>query len=74
MVVITGGSDGIGAAIVRLLAERGIKVAVLDIQPLQYKGEHDLRTLPELHPAFPTIHLSKTKWLYIHVILTHAPL
>ena len=52
VVVITGGSDGIGAAIVRLLAERGIKVAVLDIQPLQYKGEYDLKSITGNLPCF----------------------
>jgi 3-oxoacyl-ACP reductase-like protein len=39
IVVVTGGSDGIGAIVVKLLAERGIKVAVLDVQPLKYEGE-----------------------------------
>lgn len=38
LVVVTGGSDGIGKAIVLLLAERDIRVAVLDIQPLTYEG------------------------------------
>ncbi|KAL9093506.1 MAG: hypothetical protein Q9165_003901 [Trypethelium subeluteriae] len=37
IVVVTGGSDGIGKIIVQLLAERGIKVAVLDIQPPTYE-------------------------------------
>ncbi|KAK8152483.1 hypothetical protein BKA80DRAFT_285922 [Phyllosticta citrichinensis] len=36
IVVVTGGSDGIGKHIVLFLAERGIKVAVLDIQPMTY--------------------------------------
>lgn len=39
IVVVTGGSDGIGAIVVKLLAEKGIKVAVLDVQPLTYEGE-----------------------------------
>jgi all-trans-retinol dehydrogenase (NAD+) len=39
IVVVTGGSDGIGARIVKLLAERGITVAVLDIQGLKYDGK-----------------------------------
>jgi all-trans-retinol dehydrogenase (NAD+) len=39
IVVVTGGSDGIGAMIVKFLAERGIKVAVLDIQDLKFTGE-----------------------------------
>ena len=38
VVVVTGGSDGIGKVIVQLLAERGIKVAVLDVQELTYEG------------------------------------
>ena len=38
IVVVSGGSDGIGKIIVKLLAERGIKVCVLDIQPLTYEG------------------------------------
>ncbi|KAF2201204.1 NAD(P)-binding protein [Delitschia confertaspora ATCC 74209] len=36
VVVVTGGSDGIGAIVVKLLAERGIKVVVLDVQPLTF--------------------------------------
>lgn len=32
--VVTGGSNGIGAAIVKCLMRKGVKVAVLDIQPL----------------------------------------
>ncbi|QDS71612.1 hypothetical protein FKW77_006793 [Venturia effusa] len=34
--VVTGGSDGIGMKAVMLLAEEGIKVVVLDIQPPKY--------------------------------------
>jgi len=37
--VVTGGSDGIGKEIVLLLAEKGVKVAVLDVQPLTYSRE-----------------------------------
>lgn len=40
VVVVTGGSDGIGKIIVQLLAEKGIKVAVLDVQKLTYEGAH----------------------------------
>jgi len=39
VVVVTGGSDGIGKVVVGLLAERGVKVAVLDVQGLTYEGE-----------------------------------
>ncbi|KAF2653026.1 NAD(P)-binding protein [Lophiostoma macrostomum CBS 122681] len=38
VVVVTGGSDGIGKVVVKLLAERGIKVAVLDVQELTYEA------------------------------------
>ena len=37
IVVVTGGSDGIGMLVVKLLAERGIKVFVLDVQPLTFE-------------------------------------
>jgi len=36
IVLITGGAGGIGGQVVQLLAERGIRVVVLDIQPLTY--------------------------------------
>jgi all-trans-retinol dehydrogenase (NAD+) len=39
IVVVTGGSDGIGAMVVKFLAERGIKVAVLDIQEPKYTSK-----------------------------------
>jgi all-trans-retinol dehydrogenase (NAD+) len=39
VVVVTGGSDGIGAILVQLLAERGVKVVVLDIQAPKYESE-----------------------------------
>jgi all-trans-retinol dehydrogenase (NAD+) len=32
IVVVTGGSDGIGACVVKLLSERKIRVVILDIQ------------------------------------------
>ncbi|KAL2872285.1 short chain dehydrogenase/reductase family protein [Aspergillus lucknowensis] len=35
VVVLTGGSNGIGRQVARLLGNRGIKVAILDIQPPQ---------------------------------------
>jgi hypothetical protein len=38
VVVVTGGSDGIGKLVVLLLAEMDIKIAVLDVQELTYEG------------------------------------
>lgn len=36
IVVVTGGSDGIGKLLALLLEEKGAKVAILDIQPLTF--------------------------------------
>jgi NAD(P)-dependent dehydrogenase (short-subunit alcohol dehydrogenase family) len=49
IVVVTGGSDGIGKAIVHLLAEKGIKVAVLDVQKLTYEGKRFSKSVPLDH-------------------------
>lgn len=38
IVLITGGAGGIGGHVVQLLAERGITVVVLDIQPLTFQA------------------------------------
>ncbi|KAF1945811.1 NAD(P)-binding protein [Clathrospora elynae] len=43
LVVVTGGSDGIGKTVVQLLAEKGIKVAVLDVQELTYEAPPTVR-------------------------------
>ncbi|KAJ5753011.1 hypothetical protein N7520_009928 [Penicillium odoratum] len=42
IVLVTGGSDGIGAATVKRLAERGTAVIVLDIRPLTYDARGDV--------------------------------
>lgn len=36
IVLVTGGAGGIGGHIVQMFAERGVKVVVLDIQPLTF--------------------------------------
>ena len=36
IVLVTGGADGIGGRMVKLLEERGITVVVLDIQPMSF--------------------------------------
>lgn len=38
VVLITGGSGGIGGVVVQLLSEKGIRVVVLDIQPLTFEA------------------------------------
>jgi hypothetical protein len=48
VVVVTGGSDGIGMRVVGLLAERGVKVAVLDVQELTYEGLPPRSTLTSI--------------------------
>ncbi|KAF2853933.1 short chain dehydrogenase/reductase family protein-like protein [Plenodomus tracheiphilus IPT5] len=46
VVVVTGGSDGIGKLIVGLLAERGIKVAVVDVQEPTYELQPTVSYFP----------------------------
>lgn len=36
--LITGGAGGIGGQVVKLLAERGIKVVVLDVIPMTFEA------------------------------------
>jgi hypothetical protein len=43
IVLVTGGSGGIGGCAVRLLAERGIKVVVMDVIPLTYEARTSFR-------------------------------
>ena len=47
IVLITGGAGGIGGHVVKLLAERGIKVVVLDVIPMTF----DIRMCPPF--SFP---------------------
>ena len=46
IVVISGGSDGIGKLVALLLQEKGAKVAILDIQPLTFDPRTDLSSHP----------------------------
>lgn len=41
--IVTGGSEGIGQRIATGLAIRGVKVAVLDIQPLKYRAHPNIK-------------------------------
>ena len=45
IVLVTGGAGGIGGEIVKLLAEREIKVIVLDVIPMTFKARTTLRPL-----------------------------
>ncbi|KAF2262711.1 NAD(P)-binding protein [Lojkania enalia] len=47
--VVTGGSNGIGAMVVKKLASHGIKVAVLDVQPLSKELQNDEGNLIKLY-------------------------
>ncbi|EOD45423.1 Short-chain dehydrogenase/reductase SDR [Neofusicoccum parvum] len=40
--VVTGGCSGIGEVVVKGLVEKGVKVAILDVQPLPKRLEHNL--------------------------------
>ena len=42
IVLITGGAGGIGGNVVRLLAERGIKVVVMDVIPMTFDARMSL--------------------------------
>lgn len=54
IVLITGGAGGIGGHVVQLLAERGIKVVVLDIQPLTFQASELRAFLPFVLPYPPS--------------------
>ncbi|KAF1822019.1 NAD(P)-binding protein [Dissoconium aciculare CBS 342.82] len=43
IVIVTGGAGGIGGKVVTLLAERGIKVVVLDVIPMTYEAPANVR-------------------------------
>lgn len=58
IVVVTGGAGGIGGQVVQLLAERGIKVVVLDIQPLTYPAGIKRRTPREIQHTSPFLLLT----------------
>jgi nucleoside-diphosphate-sugar epimerase len=48
IVLITGGAGGIGGSVVKLLAEKGIKVVVLDVIPMTF----DARMPPPLSSSY----------------------
>jgi all-trans-retinol dehydrogenase (NAD+) len=48
IVVVTGGSDGIGACIVKLLSELKIKVVILDIQQPKFNRKFQRGQIPKL--------------------------
>ncbi|KAF2083626.1 NAD(P)-binding protein [Saccharata proteae CBS 121410] len=62
VVVVTGGSDGIGKSVVLMLAEKGVKVAVVDVQGLTYEAPPsvtyfhcDLASAPSISTTAATI-------------------
>lgn len=52
LVMVTGGSDGIGKQITLMLASKGIKVVVVDIQPLTYTARTSHQTCTPLTQHF----------------------
>lgn len=46
IVLVTGGAGGIGGQVVKLFAERGTKVIVLDVIPMTFEAG----MYPQLHP------------------------
>lgn len=55
IVLITGGAGGIGGGVVKCLAERGIKVVVLDVIPMTFEA----RKLPLCLVSFLNFILTK---------------
>lgn len=53
LVLVTGGSSGIGASVARQLANKGINVVVLDVQPLTYDSRSHPHCHYIYHPANP---------------------
>lgn len=51
LVVVTGGSSGIGASVAKSLAVRGTRIAVIDIEPLGYDAGTYTHSLPVLLPT-----------------------
>lgn len=47
IVLITGGAGGIGGQVVKLLAEQGIKIVVLDVIPMTFETRKILRMISE---------------------------
>lgn len=62
IVLVTGGAQGIGGCMVRLLEEKGIKVVVLDVQPMSFTTStrvrhfhYDVRSPDEVESTAATV-------------------
>ncbi|KAL8654336.1 MAG: hypothetical protein Q9210_001573 [Variospora velana] len=65
VVVISGGSDGIGKSVALLLAEKGAGVAILDIQPLTFEPRTD--SLSPQHSDRPSDHSCSAQYFLLQV-------